>query len=223
MQPSEKALIWWINSSWKPKGHFDLHLGSKGFFTISFISLEDRNCIIDRDLYFYYSAGLFLRPSKERFSPENENMWIAPVWIRLYSLPNEYWDAEILEDLGNCVGTFIKIFEQTKAQRYMAYARICLYMDLSKELPKAIKMSWDDKDWVQTLDHEQNSFRCHRCHEYGHMFKECSMNSLKSPPKKEEDNKDQGFTRVPSRKKGGRKQENLEATKKSQYPINLKL
>ena len=31
IKPSEKALIWWINSSWKPKGHFDLHLGSKGF------------------------------------------------------------------------------------------------------------------------------------------------------------------------------------------------
>ena len=31
LQPSEKDLIWWINSTWKPKGHFDLHLGSKGF------------------------------------------------------------------------------------------------------------------------------------------------------------------------------------------------
>ena len=31
LQPSEKDLIWWINSTWKPKGHYDLHLGSKGF------------------------------------------------------------------------------------------------------------------------------------------------------------------------------------------------
>ena len=92
MQPSEKALIWWINSSQKPKGHFDLHLGSKGFFTISFISLEDRNSIIDGVLYFYYSASLFLGPWKEKFSSENEDMRIALVWIRLYSLPNEYWD-----------------------------------------------------------------------------------------------------------------------------------
>ena len=62
IQPSEKALIWWINSTWKPKGHFDLHLGSKGFLTISFISLEDRNHILDGGPYFYYCAGMFLRP-----------------------------------------------------------------------------------------------------------------------------------------------------------------
>ena len=58
-------------------------------------------------------------------------MRIAPVWIRLYSLPQEYWDVEILEELGNCLGTFIKIYEQTKTQRYTAYAWICIYMDLS--------------------------------------------------------------------------------------------
>ena len=38
LQLSEKALLWWINSTWKPKGHYDLHLGSKGFLTVSFIS-----------------------------------------------------------------------------------------------------------------------------------------------------------------------------------------
>ena len=27
IHPSEKSLSWWINSSWKPKGHFDVCLG----------------------------------------------------------------------------------------------------------------------------------------------------------------------------------------------------
>ena len=92
MQPSEKALFGWINSTWKPKGHYDLHLGSKGFFTISFISLEDRNWVFDGGPYFYYSIGLFLRPWKEKFCTEKEDMRITPVWIMLYSLPSEYWD-----------------------------------------------------------------------------------------------------------------------------------
>ena len=62
LQPSNKALIWWINSTWKPKGHYDLHLGSKSFFTVSFISQEDWNRIIDDGPYFDYSTGLFLHP-----------------------------------------------------------------------------------------------------------------------------------------------------------------
>jgi len=39
--PTEKALIGWIQSHWKPKGHYDLQLGSKGFFTIIFFNIED--------------------------------------------------------------------------------------------------------------------------------------------------------------------------------------
>ena len=41
MLPPEKAFIWWINFTWKPEGNYDLQLGSKGFFMVIFISLED--------------------------------------------------------------------------------------------------------------------------------------------------------------------------------------
>jgi hypothetical protein len=59
--PSERDLIKWIQHWWKPKGHYDLQLGSKGFFTIILHNLEDRNRIFDGGPYFYNSAGLFLR------------------------------------------------------------------------------------------------------------------------------------------------------------------
>ena len=45
--PSEKPLVWWIKSTWKPKGHYDMHIRSNGFFTLSFITLEDRNRVLD--------------------------------------------------------------------------------------------------------------------------------------------------------------------------------
>ena len=56
LQPSEKALVWWINSTWKPKGHFDLQLGSKGFFTIIFFNMEGRDRVMDVAPYFFYST-----------------------------------------------------------------------------------------------------------------------------------------------------------------------
>ena len=43
------------------QGHYDLQLGSKGFFTISFINVEDKNKALDGGLYFFYSASLFMR------------------------------------------------------------------------------------------------------------------------------------------------------------------
>ena len=125
-------------------------------------------------------------------------MRISPVWIRLYSLPSEYWDSEILEDLGNCLGKFIKISEQTKIQRYTAYACIHAYMDLSKKLLEDIRMIWDDEDWLEKLDYEQIPFQCRRFHEYGHLFKEFPMNDTKKKPGKEDDLVDPCFTKVAS-------------------------
>ena len=145
--PKEKDLIKWISSVWNPKGHYDLQLGSKGFFTIIFFNQEDKDRILEGGPYFFFSAGLYLCPWKERFNPETEDLTVAPVWIRLFSLPGEYWDLDILRDIGNALGEFIKVSEQTKAQRYTSFARICVYLDLSKELPEAIKLSWEDEEW----------------------------------------------------------------------------
>ena len=88
--PTKKTLVWWINSTWKPHGHFDLQLGAKGFFTIIFFNEEDKTKIFENGPCFYNSVGLFLRPWKETFDPNKENMTIAPVWIRMYSLPTKY-------------------------------------------------------------------------------------------------------------------------------------
>ena len=51
--PTERAPIYWINTKWKPKAHFDLQLGSKGFFTVIFSDLEDKESIMEGGPYFY--------------------------------------------------------------------------------------------------------------------------------------------------------------------------
>ena len=66
--PTEKTLVWSINTTWKPQGHCDLQLEEKGFFMIIFFNEEERNRIFDNGPYFLNSAGLFLRPWKERFN-----------------------------------------------------------------------------------------------------------------------------------------------------------
>lgn len=68
--PMEKALQAWIRNHWKPKGKIELHLGSKGFFTVVFTSLEDKDRVFDGGPYFYASAGLYMRPWIMNFVPE---------------------------------------------------------------------------------------------------------------------------------------------------------
>ena len=91
------------------QGHYDLQLGSKGFFTISFLNVEDRNIVIDGGAYLFYSAGLFLITWKEKIYLEKEHMKVEKIWIGMYSFSSEYRDLKILEYIEKYLGKFIKI------------------------------------------------------------------------------------------------------------------
>ena len=94
--PKEKDLVRWIQGTWKLKGHYDLQLGAKGLFTIISFNQEDQDRVLEGGPYFFFSAGLFLRPWRERFNLESEDLTVALVWIRLVGFSGEYWDMEIL-------------------------------------------------------------------------------------------------------------------------------
>jgi len=101
---------------------------------------------------------------------------MAPIWIRLYSLPQEFWLEEILMGIGNTIGQYVKALEATKQRKYTSYARICVYMNISQALPGAVILEYQDEDWSQTLDYKHISFRCIRCHEHSHMFRDFPLN-----------------------------------------------
>lgn len=63
----ERALHMWIRSHWTPKGETHLHLGSKGFFIVVFMSLEDKDKVFEGDPYLYATTGLYMRPWKMNF------------------------------------------------------------------------------------------------------------------------------------------------------------
>jgi hypothetical protein len=208
--PSERDLMRWIKDWWNPKGDYEVQLNSKGFFMIILYSLEDKDRIFDNGPYFYNSVGLFLRFWTDRFSPEKEDFTMALVWIRLYSLPQEFWLEEILMGIGNTVGRYVKSYEATKQRKYTSYARICVYMDISKALPGSVTLEYQDEDWNQTMDYEHIPFHCRKCHEHGHLFCDCPLNVQN--PKAGEGKKKEGYTTVTGRKRHPPEKKTQEST-----------
>ena len=47
-------------------------MGSKSFFTLVFMNLEDRDRVFERGPYFHASTGLYMQPWKEKFSLQKE-------------------------------------------------------------------------------------------------------------------------------------------------------
>ena len=99
--------------------------------------------------------------------------------------------------------------EQIKWMRYVSYVSIFVYLDISKELLESIKLSWHDEEWLQPIDYEHIQFRCRRCHEYGHLFRQCPLNALPQGHQPKNVDKDEGFEKVQNRRRTTKRTPNL--------------
>lgn len=48
-------------------------------------------------------------------------------------------------------------------------------MDLFGALPDEVILEVYDEEWVQIVDYEHIPFRCCRCHEHGHLLRDCPL------------------------------------------------
>ena len=62
-------------------------------------------------------------------------------------------------------------------------------MNISDPLPEYIELEYHDEIWQQPMDYEHIPFRCRRCHEYGHLFKQCPLNKEEETTRKKEEEK----------------------------------
>lgn len=124
-----------------------------------------------------------MRYWEEYYNLNQEKFMAAPVWVRLFSLPVDFSNPEILEGIGNYIARFVKVVDSTCRGKYTSYARFFIYMNITKPLPEFIELEYQGEVWQQPLDYEHISFYCQKCHEYGHLFREFPLNRNWKTPK----------------------------------------
>jgi hypothetical protein len=105
--------------------------GPKGFFMTIFSSVKDRKRIFEVGPYLFNSTILHIRCWMKHFMPKKENFKEAPIWISMYSLPQEFSEKETHEGIKISLGSFIEISKVTKQGIYTSYARIFVYDQFS--------------------------------------------------------------------------------------------
>eukprot|EP00253_Pinus_taeda_P026030 PITA_26030 len=204
VEVTPRDLQTWIRYHWKPKGSIDLHLGSKGFFTVVFANIEDKGRVFERGPYFYVAAGLYMRPWMMNFVPERETFTSIPVWVRIYLLPLDYWKIESLTTIGNKLGRYVKTSKATRRGKYTSFAKICVEMDISGALPNEVILEVYDEEWVQVVDYEHIPFRCRKCHEHGHLLRDYPISKAENKSKPITMKETKGFHKATHKGKNGK-------------------
>ena len=154
------------------------------------------------------------------FVPERETFTSVPVWVRLYSLPLDYWQAESLTTMGNKLGRFVRASKATRKEKYTSFTRICVEMDLSRALLDEVILEVFDEEWVQTVNYEHIPFRCRRFHEHGHLFRDCPLNKIENKRKSSTMKDTESFQKVSHRGKGGKRVPKKHQTEGPQANLN---
>ena len=63
-------------------------------------------------------------------------------------------------------------YEETEQRKV---ARILVNLNVREGLGEEMDLTWGDYTYAQKLDYENIPFRCRRCHQYGHLIKNCKL------------------------------------------------
>jgi len=109
------------------------------------------------------------------FDPMHEKLDVFPVWVRAPGLPFFLWEESVFMAIGNRLGTYLETDRSFLETNNRSMARILVNLKPSGGLPEKIILQYKEFTFEQILDYEFLPFRCHRCHVYGHLAKDCPL------------------------------------------------
>ncbi|KAL3655747.1 hypothetical protein CASFOL_000143 [Castilleja foliolosa] len=108
----------------------------------------------------------------------------VPIWITLHRLPVVFMSPTLLEKIGNMLGKFLTVDEKTMELSNGLKPRICVEMDVSKELPSEMWLAVSkEKKHLLQIDYEGNNSFCMHCGLLGHVKGICRKLRTSQPEK----------------------------------------
>nr|POF15884.1 uncharacterized protein CFP56_17124 [Quercus suber] len=158
-----------LNALWKPMGRMDVIDLGKEFYLTRFSCKEDHDMVLRKGPWFVGEHFLSIRPWEPNFQPSSTNVSSIAVWIRLNELPIEYYELEVLTQIGNAVGKILRIDTYTANEARGRFARLCVQVDVDKPLVTTVLIGGIH----QTVNYEGIHKLCFSCGRIGHRKEAC--------------------------------------------------
>lgn len=160
-----------LKGLWKTKCPFQLIDLGHEFFIAKFEAEEDMMRILELGPWFLGTQYIAIMKWKPDFHPATARILTMATWIRFANLPMEYYDADILWQLGDKVGKPIRIDGVTLDQSRGRYARLCVEINMDKPLVHSINCG----SFAQKVQYESLPTLCFLCGKVGHERKDCTI------------------------------------------------
>ncbi|PKA46309.1 Uncharacterized protein AXF42_Ash021356 [Apostasia shenzhenica] len=157
-------------------GHFEgfrlLDVGQDCFVCL-FAHEADRDAILRSGPWIVAGQVLGLDVWTPKFTASSAVGSSTPLWIRLPGLPLYSWDVLNLARITSALGTPLWVDPCTATVDRVAYARVCVRIDLSLPLKSGIWIDSCHGKFYQKVEYEGLSVICFNCGIVGHKEATC--------------------------------------------------
>ncbi|XP_058776020.1 uncharacterized protein LOC131650323 [Vicia villosa] len=164
-----KALENRLNQMWARHENLSIVDLGNDYFTVSFSSDNDQYVALMEGPWLIYDHYLSVREWRPNFCPSSDAIEQIAVWVRISGLPLEYYDARVLEFIGNRIGSTVKVDRNTLSIERGKYARLCVQVDLTKPLLALFAI----KGRHYKIEYEGLHLLCLSCGRFGHNKEAC--------------------------------------------------
>nr|POF23237.1 uncharacterized protein CFP56_27912 [Quercus suber] len=132
--------------------------------------------VLKKGPWFIREHFLAIRLWEPNFNPDEVNIASIAVWVRLLKLPIEYYDAKALNEIGQAIGTVLRIDTHTATESKGRYVRLCVQVDFNKPLIYTLLID----SFHKAVIYEGISKLCFFYDRVGHCQEACHY-TIKSP------------------------------------------
>ena len=129
-----------LNTLWKLAARLDCVNLGKDYFLIKFHCADDYDQVLRGGPWFIGEHFLAIKPWEPYFRASEDNLTSVAVWVRFLELPIEFYDMEVLKEIGSVIGSVLRIDSYIATRSRGSYARLCIQIELDKPLINSIKI-----------------------------------------------------------------------------------
>ncbi|KAK2391890.1 zinc ion binding / nucleic acid binding protein [Trifolium repens] len=169
-----KAVETRLKQMWVRKGVISIIDLGMEYFLVYFSNEEDYDKVLEEGPWMIYEYYLIVREWCPNFHPKSATIESAAVWVRIPDLPIEYYDAKVLNFIGNRIGRTVKVDKNTLFQERGKYARLCVEVDLTKPVLAMFEL----KNTIYKIEYEGLHMLCLACGKFGHYVDGCPAKQM---------------------------------------------
>ncbi|RYR43110.1 hypothetical protein Ahy_A08g039539 [Arachis hypogaea] len=161
-----------LRRDWEGKGKIHVIDMNHDYFLVHFSDEEDYAHALMEGPWMVAGHYLIVRRWRPFFLSESTEVRKIAAWIRIPNLPIELYNHRFLWRVGSAIGHMLKIDRTTSIHSRGKFARICVEIDLTKQLIPRISVLGCELH----LEYEGLHQICFMCGRYGHRSEQCMEN-----------------------------------------------